>query len=164
MYQVEAEETLGHYADWLQIPTQNIRDLNRFSFKKSIHVGQKIEIPFGKVTREQFEESRYEYHKEMEEDFFEAYAVEKLMTYRIEQGDNIWTLCKEKFDLPFWLLKKYNAEIDFTRLVRSQPLIIPIVSRIRGESGPTVPEGNGDETGEEDNGSYAEEGAQTEGV
>lgn len=154
--QVEPEETLGHYADWLQIPTQKIRNLNRLAFKRSIHMGQKIEIPFGKITREQFEENRYEYHKEIEEDFFAAYAVDKLMTYRIEQGDNIWTLCREKFDLPFWLLKKYNPEMDFSHLVVSQPLVIPVVSRIGDESGPTVPRNNRDETPEQNNGSDAD--------
>ena len=154
--QVEPEETLGHYADWLQIPTQKIRNLNRLSFKRSIHMGQKIEIPFGKITREQFEENRYEYHKEIEEDFFAAYAVDRLMTYRIAQGDNIWTLCREKFDLPFWLLKKYNPEMDFSHLIPSQPLVIPLVSRIGEESGPTVPKGNGDEGSELNDGSDAD--------
>ena len=151
--QVEPEETLGHYADWLQIPTQKIRSLNRLSFNKPIHVGQKVEIPFGKVTREQFEEKRYEYHKEIEEDFFAAYAVDRLMTYRIEQGDNIWTLCQKRFELPFWLLRKYNPEMDSRRLVLSQPLIIPMVSRIGERSGPTVPEENGEKPGKQNNGS-----------
>ena len=133
--QVEPEETLGHYADWLRIPTQKIRTLNRLSFNKAIHVGQKIEIPFGKVSQEQFEEKRYEYHKEFEEDFFAAYAVDRLMAYRIDHGDNIWTLCQKKFDLPFWLLKKYNPGMDFGRLVLSQPLIIPVVSKNRRSIG-----------------------------
>ena len=150
---VEPEETLGHYADWIKIPTQKIRSLNRLSFNKPIHVGQKVEVPFGKVTREQFEEKRYEYHKEIEEDFFAAYAVDRVMTYRIEQGDNIWTLCRKKFEVPFWLLKKYNPEMDSRRLVPSQPLIIPMVTRIGEQSGPTVPEENGEESGKQNNGS-----------
>ncbi len=158
--QVEPEETLGHYADWLQIPTQQIRNLNGFSSKRSIRVGQKIEIPFGRVTREQFEEKRYEYHKEIEEDFFAAYAVERIMTYRIEPGDNIWKLCQKKFALPFWLLKKYNPEMDFGRLTASRPLVIPVVARIGEAAGPTVEEENGDVVEGENGESGAEAEAQ----
>lgn len=160
--QVEPEETLGHYADWLQVPTQKIRNLNGFSSKKSIQVGQKIEIPFGRVTREQFEEKRYEYHKEIEEDFFAAYAVERLMTYQIEAGDSVWKLCQKKFALPFWLLKKYNPEVDFDRLTASRPLVVPIVARIGEAAGPTVEEENGDvvegENGEPDAEAEAQSG------
>jgi hypothetical protein len=55
-------------------------------------------------------------HKEMEEDFFAAYRVEKTVPYRIKPGDNVWALCQEQFDLPLWLLKKYNSETDLARL------------------------------------------------
>jgi membrane-bound lytic murein transglycosylase D len=147
--QVEPEETLGHYADWLQIPTRQIRRLNHFSFKRQIHVGQKIEIPFGNITREQFEEKRYEYHKEIEEDFFAVYSVKKTMAYRIQSGDNIWTLCQKKFELPFWLLRKYNPELDFDRLSDSEKLIIPVVSTIGETSEPVILEENGNGNGEE---------------
>lgn len=145
---VEPEETLGHYADWLQVPTQQIRRLNRFSFKTPIHVGQKIEIPFGNITREQFEEKRYEYHKEIEEDFFAVYSVEKTMAYRIISGDNIWTLCQSKFELPFWLLRKYNPDMDFDRLIDSKKLIIPVVSKIGETSEPVILEENGNGNGD----------------
>lgn len=77
--QVEPDETLGHYADWLEVATREIRKLNGFPFERQIDVGQKIKVPLGKVSKEQFEEKRYEYHKEIEEDFFSAYRVEKIV-------------------------------------------------------------------------------------
>ncbi len=143
LIQVEPEETLGHYADWLQIPTQRIRNLNRFSFHRSIVVGQKLEIPLGETSPELFEEKRYEYHKEMEEDFFAVYVVKKTESYLIQSGDNIWTLCQEKFDLPLWLVKKYNSEMDFSRLTPSQTLVIPIVSKTGDDLESEIAEANG---------------------
>ena len=134
LIRVEAEETLGHYADWLQIPTQHIRDINGFPYGNYIHIGQKVEIPFGKITQEQFEEKRYEYHKEIEEDFLAVYSVQKCRIYRIERGDNIWDLCWKEFDLPFWLLKKYNADMDFRQLVPSEKLFVPVVVKIGEDS------------------------------
>ncbi|MBN1847500.1 MAG: transglycosylase SLT domain-containing protein [Deltaproteobacteria bacterium] len=147
LIRVEAEETLGHYADWLQIPTQRIRDLNGLPYGRPIQVGQKIEIPFGKITPEQFEEKRYEYHKEMEEDFFAVYSVKESQSYKIEKGDNIWTLCLKKFDLPFWLLKKYNADIDFQWLMPSQELFIPVVAKIGNGSDLSDPDDDTDDAG-----------------
>ncbi len=127
---VEPEETLGHYADWLKIETQKIRKLNGFSYARSISIGQMIKIPLDNTSREVFEEKRYEYHKEIEEDFFATYRVERTEKYTIRKGDNIWLLCSEKFEIPFWLLKKYNPEINFGRLSVSNKLTIPIVYKI----------------------------------
>lgn len=124
---VEAEETLGHYADWLGIRAQDIRRLNGFRFGRGIRVDQAIKIPLDKIDKDLFEEKRYEYHKEMEEDFLAAYKIDGINHYKIKRGDNIWTLCKEEFELPFWLIKKYNSEVDFGNLKPSQQLIIPVV-------------------------------------
>ncbi len=130
---VEPEETLGHYADWLQIETQKIRRLNGFTYASNIRIGQKIRIPLDNDSGKIFEEKRYEYHKEMEEDFFAAYRVEKTDKYIIKRGDNLWALCNEKFEIPFWLLKKYNPGIDFSRLTARMKLTIPVAVKTGDE-------------------------------
>jgi len=124
---VEAEETLGHYAEWLGVRAWDIRRLNGFRYGQAIRVDQTIKIPLNKMGRERFEEQRYEYHKEIEEDFFAAYRVDSISHYRIKRGDNIWTLCQEGFELPLWLIKKYNSDVDFSSLHPEQELIIPVV-------------------------------------
>ncbi|MDA3785540.1 MAG: LysM peptidoglycan-binding domain-containing protein, partial [Deltaproteobacteria bacterium] len=111
--QVEVEETLGHYADWLEIPTHKIRTLNRYRFGRAIHYGQELQLPFAKVSKDNFEERRYLYHKELVEDFFVAYRVESETSYRVKKGDTLWSLCHDEFELPFWLIKQYNAGFDF---------------------------------------------------
>ncbi len=127
---VEVEETLGHYAEWLGITAWEIRRLNGFPFGKIIRLDQQIKIPLHRVSKEEFEEKRFEYHKELTEDFFASFRVEKIQTYAIKRGDNIWTLSKEKFEVPIWLIKKYNANLDFNALVPSQKLLIPIIEKI----------------------------------
>jgi membrane-bound lytic murein transglycosylase D len=126
----EVEETLGHYADWLGVATNEIRRLNGFRYGRIIHINQPIKIPLHKVTKDEFEEKRFEYHKELVEDFFATYRVEKILTYYIRPGDNIWTLSREEFEIPLWLIKKYNADIDFNALMPSQKLNIPVVEKI----------------------------------
>ena len=124
---VNTRETLGHYADWLSVTAQRLRKLNGFSFEQGIQYNDRIVIPFIKVSRDQFEEKRYEYHKEFEEDFLAAYKIENVWVYEIKQGDSIWKLCKNRFDLPFWLIKKYNSEIDLRNLKPLQKIIVPVV-------------------------------------
>jgi membrane-bound lytic murein transglycosylase D len=127
---VETEETLGHYADWLQIPTQKIRTLNNFKYGKSISVDQKIKIPLQTKSVQAFEEQRYEYHKEIEEDFFESFVIKGVDTYEVKNGDNIWNLCLNKLEIPFWLLKKYNPGIHFNALHPLQKIRYPIVMKL----------------------------------
>ncbi|MCP4749663.1 MAG: LysM peptidoglycan-binding domain-containing protein, partial [Proteobacteria bacterium] len=130
--QVEIGETLGHYADWLGVSTQRIRRLNGLRFGKGINLDERLVVPFHRTTRDEFEEKRFEYHKEFEEDFLTAYKIEGVRLYEIRKGDNIWSLCKESFDLPVWLVKKYNLTLNFNRLMPSQKLVVPVVERKNG--------------------------------
>jgi membrane-bound lytic murein transglycosylase D len=124
--QVQVGETLGHYADWLEIPTRQIRRLNGLPFGRSIQLDQKITIPLINVSAAEFSVKRYEYHKEIEEDFFAAYKVEEVRLYKVKPGDNIWNLCLE-FDLPFWLISKYNMKINLNSLRPGQEMNVPVV-------------------------------------
>ena len=127
--QVEVEETLGHYAEWLDISAAEIRRLNGFRYGKPIRINQSIMVPLRRVTKEEFEERRFEFHKELAEDFFANFRVEKVQAYTIKKGDNIWTLSKEQFEVPLWLIKRYNAHMDFNSLVPSQKILIPIIEK-----------------------------------
>jgi len=126
---VASEETLGHYADWLQIPTQKIRTLNNFPYGKSISIDQKIIIPLKTTKPERFEELRYEHHKEIEEDFFESFFIGSVEIYEIKNGDTIWSLCINELEMPPWLLKKFNPAIDFNSLQPLQKISYPIISK-----------------------------------
>jgi membrane-bound lytic murein transglycosylase D len=128
--QVAVEETLGHYAEWLNISAREIRQLNGFRYGKLLRINQKIKIPLRKVSKEAFEEKRLEYHKEIVEDFFSSYKVETVKIHYIKKGENIWNLCREVFEVPLWLVQKYNATLDFNDLKMSQPVQVPVVEKI----------------------------------
>jgi membrane-bound lytic murein transglycosylase D len=126
---VDAEETLGHYAEWLNVSAAEIRRLNGLRYGRALHLNQKLKIPLHRVTKEGFVEKRFEYHQELAEDFFASYRVEKVRTYSIKRGDNIWTLSRQEFEVPLWLIKRYNAGVDFGSLVPAQTLLIPIIEK-----------------------------------
>ena len=126
---VEIEETLGHYAEWAGVRARDIRRLNNMRYGHPIHLGQKLKIPLHRVDKEAFEETRFEYHKELVEDFFAAYRVDALKIYSIKRGDNIWTLSRDVFELPLWLIRRYNGNVDLSALMPSQNLRIPVVEK-----------------------------------
>ncbi len=128
--QVEVEETLGHYAEWARVPTWRIRRLNQLAYGRTLHLHQKVKIPLDQISAQAFEQERYEYHKRLQEDFFAVYRINALQPYRIEQGDNYWTLCRDKFDIPMWLLRHCNPEVDFAMLRAHQRLMVPAVEEI----------------------------------
>jgi membrane-bound lytic murein transglycosylase D len=127
---VEVEETIGHYAEWLGVRAADIRRLNGMRYGQYIHLGQPLRIPLHRVTKEAFQEKRIEYHKELMEDFFAAYRIEGVQVYAIKKGDNIWTLAREEFDVPLWLIRRYNTEVDFRSLAPAQALRVPVVEKI----------------------------------
>ncbi|HCY87254.1 MAG TPA: lytic transglycosylase [Desulfobacteraceae bacterium] len=121
-------ETLGHYADWLGIPTQNIRTLNRLAYGKPISIGQAIKLPLPGAGSTGFEEKRFEYHQEILEDFFDSYDVVGTDTYEVKSGDTLWTLCANELEIPLWLLQKFNPTINFNALHPRQQLVYPLVN------------------------------------
>lgn len=126
---VAVEETLGHYAEWADVRTQQIRKLNGLRFGAPLNLHQKIKIPLHRVDAQTFEQNRYEFHKRLQEDFFAVYRIGELQTYRVERGDNYWTLCRDKFQIPMWLLKHCNPETDLADLRYHQKLMIPTIEK-----------------------------------
>jgi membrane-bound lytic murein transglycosylase D len=131
--QVEVEETLGHFAEWADVRTQRIRRLNGLPFGKKLHLQQKVKIPLDKVTAQAFEEKRYEYHKRLQEDFFSVYRIGEMRVYHVKNGDNLWALSLDKFDIPMWLLKNSNPEVDFAALRLNQTIMVPIIEKIEAD-------------------------------
>ncbi|HSO20853.1 MAG TPA: LysM peptidoglycan-binding domain-containing protein, partial [Desulfosarcina sp.] len=128
--EVQVEETLGHYAEWAGIRASRIRHFNQLPFGRPLKLHQQIKIPLNGISAEDFEARRYEFHKRLQEDFFAVYRVGELQRYRVQAGDSYWTLCREKFDLPLWLLKQYNSQVNLAALRIDQSLTIPAIESL----------------------------------
>jgi membrane-bound lytic murein transglycosylase D len=124
---VEAEETLGHYAEWLEVTAGRIRRLNGFGYGRPLRLGEAIKVPLERVSAEAFARRRTEYHRQLAEDFFAVYRIEKMITYAVRRGDNIWALARDRFEVPLWLLRHCNEGLDFAALAAGTPLNIPVL-------------------------------------
>ncbi len=127
---VQPQESMELLADWLKISARSLRQLNGFSDSQQLHPDKKISIALVNISAEKFEEKRFDFHLETEEDFFNAYKIVGVSAYTVQSGDTVWDICRNQFDLPLWLLKKYNTNLDFSSLRSSQQLTIPIVKAI----------------------------------
>ncbi len=127
---VQPEETLGHYADWLEIPTWTLRKLNNLGFYQKIRIGQKIALSFDCVSKEQFEERRLAYHQEIQRQFFEQYRIESSITHTVGRGETLWTLAVYQYNVPLWLLMAYNHDKDPNRVKLGEIMTIPIIEKV----------------------------------
>jgi membrane-bound lytic murein transglycosylase D len=127
---VDDDETLGHFADWLEVSPQRLRNLNHLKARNPIHVGQTLRLDFGKVSPEKFQERRLEYHKGIEEDFFGSYRVTGTIEHSLRAGDTLWVLSRKLYGVPTWLIHRYNPDVDFAKLTPGTKLAIPVVEKL----------------------------------
>ncbi len=89
---VDAGETLGHYADWLELPTGRLRRLNGISGRRPLRMGQRLQLDFSAASAQVFQRRRIEFHKGIEEDFFGSYTVAGTVDHTLRRGDSLWVL------------------------------------------------------------------------
>ncbi len=125
---ISLNETLGHFAEWLDIPTQRIREVNHMGGRSTIQIHQELFIPAeNKGVVENFNQRRLEYHMALEEDFYSQYKITELKPKTIRRGETLWDICNEDGIIPLWLLKKYNKHVDIIRLYPQMKIWLPVV-------------------------------------
>ncbi len=125
---VQAAETLGHYAEWLDVPTHRLRQLNGMKYGAPVVIGRQKKLDFSRVTPSAFEELRLDYHRSIQESFYDAYDVTGTDAHVLRKGDTLWQLAEREYRLPVWLLRHYNPTLDFGALQSGTKMIIPRIS------------------------------------
>ena len=129
---VEATETLGQYADWLQIPTQKLRNVNKLRPKQPVLLGQKLNLDYSRVSREAFEQVRRDYHAKLQAEFFVQHRIAGTEVYVVRRGDSLWTMTQKFSNLPIWLLRQYNPDTDLSDLRAGTQVVMPRVEVLAG--------------------------------
>ena len=129
---VEATETLGQYADWLQIATQKLRVVNKLKARQPVLLGQKLNLDYSRVSRETFEQLRRDYHARLQGEFFVQHRIAGTEVYIVRRGDSLWTMTQKFSNLPIWLLRQYNPDTDLSDLRPGAQVVMPRVEVVSG--------------------------------
>jgi len=126
---VEAEETLGHFADWLGIGgPAKLREMNQLRYGRAISVGQVLRLPVADArVAERFERRRTDYHQVLSESLKEHYNLTGIESYTVQPGDSAWEL-SIRLRFPVWLLYRLNPILRTAQLKPGQTLILPKLS------------------------------------
>src|SRR5579872_82130 len=124
---VAAAETLGHYAEWLNVSAARLRQVNRMKFGRPVLIGHKLKLDFGRVSRDAFETKRRAYHEELQATYFAEHRIVGTEVYIVRRGDALWTVTKRFAELPIWLLQQYNPDVDLADLHPGTQIVMPRV-------------------------------------
>ncbi|MFP6641704.1 MAG: LysM peptidoglycan-binding domain-containing protein [Myxococcota bacterium] len=127
--EVQVGETLGHYADWLDLRASRLRRLNGMPYGSSLVVHRHIRLDFSSVSRAEFERKRLEFHEDIQEAFFAEWEITGTETHRLKSGDSLWVLSHRKFQVPLWLLQQYNPDLDFGSASAGTNIRVPRLKR-----------------------------------
>jgi membrane-bound lytic murein transglycosylase D len=131
---VQANETLGHYAEWLGVRASRLRQLNGMRYSEPVVVQQKIRLDFSNVPPADFERIRTEYHRQLQEAFFAEWEIEGTSVHKVGPGDSIWSLSTRRFAVPIWLLRQYNPDVDLDALSAGTQITVPKLRQRNAET------------------------------
>jgi membrane-bound lytic murein transglycosylase D len=123
-------ETLGHYADWLEIKTQRLRDINGLAFKTAVEVGDRIKLDFSNVDIATFEARRVDYHRRQQDAFFRQHVITGVTEHVVTSGESVWILALRQYQVPIWLFRQYNPQLDLARIQPGIRVQFPLLSAV----------------------------------
>jgi membrane-bound lytic murein transglycosylase D len=123
--EVQAAETLGHYAEWLDVRASRLRQINDMRYGTPLSLGDRLRLDLGRVSKQTFEERRLEHHRALQGEFFERFEIDGTRVHRVRRGDSIWQIAERKYGVPVWLVRQYNPDVDFTDLHAGEKITIP---------------------------------------
>ena len=130
---VQAEETLGHYADWSGININRLRALNKLHRGASVSMGRKFKLDIAAADIPHFETVRREYHKNLQDAYFATHRISGTENYAVKKGESLWTIRQARPELPVWLIRQYNPKLDFADLHPGGSITLPKVAAANRE-------------------------------
>jgi membrane-bound lytic murein transglycosylase D len=64
----------------------------------------------------------------LQSDFFAAYQIEDIESHVVKPGESLWILAARTYNVPVWLLRQYNPDLNLDRV---QPGVVVKFPRLR---------------------------------
>ena len=137
-YSIAKDDTIKVAADRDARPLRRLaRDercaaarLNHLAFKKPVLIGHKIKLEFAKVSREEFEQKRREYHRDAAGELFRGASHRRHRDLSCAprrfglDGD------QHNSELPLWLLQQYNPDLDLSDMHPGTQIVVPKIEEV----------------------------------
>ncbi|MDH3685471.1 MAG: LysM peptidoglycan-binding domain-containing protein [Myxococcales bacterium] len=123
--EVQSDETLGHYAEWLETSASGLRNRNGLPAGRPLPLGRRVTLDFSRVPKADFEQRRLAHHRVIQQRFFSQFEVDGATDYVLRSGDTLWKLSRGEGAVPVWLLRDYNPNLDLAALRAGQRVKIP---------------------------------------
>lgn len=123
------EETLGHLADWLKLDAARLLQLNGKRNAAAVRLGERLKLDFSKTDQASFLQQRREFHERLQARYFASWRVRDMEQYKVRQSDLLMRLAQQR-DVPLWLFRQYNPDVDMSSLKVGQLVVFPVVERI----------------------------------
>ncbi|MGC1388904.1 MAG: LysM domain-containing protein, partial [Steroidobacteraceae bacterium] len=124
---VQAEETLGHFADWCRVDSRVLRGLNKLPKNAVVALGRKLRLNLSRVTAAEFVAARRDYHRQLQDAFFAGHRIAGTENYDVKRGESLWTIAQQRGDMPIWLVAQYNPDVDFSDVRPGTSITLPRV-------------------------------------
>lgn len=141
--EVQAAETVSHYAGWLEVTPDDLRKANSWPKQRSLVLGQRVRLVFNKVNRETFLNRRVTYHHDLQEEYFARWRITDTTEHKLRRGESVWVLAAQKYKVPVWLLRQYNPTLDLDQLRPGTRVVFPRVVRVAAVDAPSRVTGRG---------------------
>lgn len=127
---VFANETLGHFADWLNISLRKLQNINNFGRRRTIYQGQRLKLTFTSVSIQEFQEKRINYHLQLIMSFLDKKELVNLVDYEINSGESVWELARYRYKIPVEIIQYFNIHSDINNLYPGDVLRIPVFKNV----------------------------------
>ncbi|MCX8042679.1 MAG: lytic transglycosylase domain-containing protein [Desulfobacterota bacterium] len=123
---VFGDETVSHYAQWLNLPPGRILKINMLSPQTALRQRQTIRLDFSKVDPHEFQKRRIDHHIAYIETYVRQHNVDTLLNYKLGKGENLWTVALKQYNVPPHLVLYFNPQCDINTLHPGSVIRIPI--------------------------------------
>ena len=124
---IQENETISHFAEWLEVTPARLRRLNGIRGNRSMPLGRTLKVPLDRVSSADFLERRLSFHRGVTEAFERKYEVSGTVRHKLAPRENVWTLVTQTYKVPLWLVRGYNPGKDLRRLVAGEEIVVPLV-------------------------------------
>jgi membrane-bound lytic murein transglycosylase D len=90
-------------------------------------IGQRLKIDTSRVSTDEFDQRRRGYHQKLQEDFFALNRIIGTEIHVVRRGESLWAIAQTHQNLPIWLLRQYNPDVDFDDVRPRTQLTLPLV-------------------------------------